>query len=114
MSAPPSDIFIMFSTTFKAVNKRVNDPAVCPTFDRSQTYLLCFKCACREFYCYLHIKYLQNKLLEYKMPKRKGGKVLYNATEAGEMIWMNSDSEGDNIDLGEDLEHLQMDSDHDQ
>ena len=45
------------------------------------------------------------------MPKRKVGKLLYSATEVGEMICMNSDSEGGEIDQGEDLE---LDSDLDQ
>ena len=35
------------------------------------------------------------------MPKRKGNKIVYSSQEATEMIFMNSDSEGDDVDLGE-------------
>ena len=44
------------------------------------------------------------------MPKRKGGKTVYSATEAVEMVCMNSDSEGDDIDLGEDFESMALSS----
>ena len=103
--------FTMFRMFEKVVNQVVDNPAVWPTFARSVTFLYCFVCCCRNFYCCLHHNFLQNKVIKYKMPKRKVGKLLYSATEVGEMICMNSDSEGGEIDLGEDLE---LDSDLDQ
>ena len=41
----------------------------------------------------------------------KGGKVVYSGKEAGEMVCMNSDSEGDDLDLAEELVSLDWDSD---
>ena len=94
----------MFRMFEKVVNKAVNNPAVWPTFARSVTFLYCFVCCCHDFYCCLHHIFLQNKVIDYKMPKKKVSKLLYSSTEVGEMICMNSDCEGGDIDLGEDLE----------
>ena len=44
------------------------------------------------------------------MPKRKGGKTVYSATEAAEIVCMNS--EGDDIDMGEDSESMALSSDN--
>ena len=87
-------------------------PADCSTFDRSLTHLCYFLHACRFFYCNLHKILLHNYTLQDKMPKRKGGKTVYSATEAVEMVCMNSDSEGDDIDLGEDFESMALSSDN--
>ena len=46
------------------------------------------------------------------MPKIKDGKTVYSATEAAEMVCMNSDSEGDEIDLGEDFDKMSISSDN--
>ena len=45
------------------------------------------------------------------MPWIKGGKVVYSGLEAGEMVCMSSDSEGDDVDLAEELLNLDLDSD---
>ena len=44
------------------------------------------------------------------MPWNKGGKLVYSGLEAGEMGFMNIDSEGDVVDLAEELVNLDLDS----
>ena len=46
------------------------------------------------------------------MPKIKDDKTVYSATEAAEMVCMNSDSEEDDIDLGEDFDKMSISSDN--
>ena len=47
-----------------------------------------------------------------KMPKMKGNKTIYSSQEATQLIFMNSDSEGENVELGEDFgEDSEKDSD---
>ena len=41
----------------------------------------------------------------------KGGKVVYNGLEDGKMVYMNSDSKGDDVDLAEEFVSLYLDSD---
>ena len=41
----------------------------------------------------------------------KGQKVGYSGLEAGKMVCMNSDSEGDDVDLAEELVNIDLDSD---
>ena len=38
------------------------------------------------------------------MPKRKGSKLVYSSQEATQLIFMNSESEGEDIDLGEEID----------
>ena len=46
------------------------------------------------------------------MPKMKGNKTIYSSQEATQLIFMNSDSEGENVELGEDFgEDSEKDSD---
>ena len=45
------------------------------------------------------------------MPQIKGGKVVYSGLEGGEMVCVNSDSKGDDVDLAEELVNLDLDSD---
>ena len=45
------------------------------------------------------------------MPWIKGIKVVYSGLQAGEMVCINSDSEGDNVDLAEEFVSLDLDSD---
>ena len=35
------------------------------------------------------------------MPKKKGNKTIFSSQEASQLIFMDSDSEGDEVDLGE-------------
>ena len=35
------------------------------------------------------------------MPKKRGNKIIYSSQEATQLIFMDSDSEGDEVDLGE-------------
>ena len=94
------------------IAKAGNMPAESPTFHRSLTYLVYFLHPCQFFYCNLHNKLLHICIFKHKMPKTKDGKTVYSATEAAEMICMNSDSEGDDIDLGEDFEKMSISSDN--
>ena len=108
MSAPPRSKITMQMWIATAVNM----PAESPTFDTSLTYLFYFLHLCRFFYCNLHNKLLHICTLKHKMPKIKDGKTVYSATEAAEMVCMNSDSEGDEIDLGEDFDKMSISSDN--
>ena len=108
MSAPPRSKITVQTWIATAVNM----PAESPTFDRSLTYLFYFLHPCRFFYCNLHNKLLLICTLKHKMPKIKDGKTVYSATEAAEMVCMNSDSEGDEIDLGEDFDKMSISSDN--
>ena len=109
MSAPPRSKITMQTWIATAVKM----PAESPTFDRSLTYFFYFLHPIHFFFCCnLHNKFLHICILKHKMPKRKGGKTVYSATEAGEMVCMNSDSEGDEINLGEDLDKMSISSDY--
>ena len=55
--------------------------------------------------------FLVHKIKEAKMPQIKGGKVVYSGLEEGEMVCMNSDSEGHDVDFAEELVNLDLDSD---
>ena len=37
------------------------------------------------------------------MPRKRGGKTIFISQEAAEIIFMNSESEGEDVDLGEDI-----------
>ena len=37
------------------------------------------------------------------MPRKRGGKTIFSSQEAAEIIFMNSESEGEDVDLGEDI-----------
>ena len=62
------------------------------------------------FYCCLAALFLLNKIKEGQMPQIEGGKVVYSGLEAGDMVCMNSDSEGDNVNLAEEFVSLDLDS----
>ena len=80
MSAPPRSKITMQTWIATDVN-----------IDRSLTYLFYFLHPCQFFYCNLHNKLLHICTLKYKMPKIKDGNTVYSATEAAEMVCMNSD-----------------------
>ena len=37
------------------------------------------------------------------MPRKRGGKTIFSSQEAAEIIFMNSESKGEDVDLGEDI-----------
>ena len=37
------------------------------------------------------------------MPRKRGGKTIFSSQEAAEIIFMNYESEGEDVDLGEDI-----------
>ena len=45
------------------------------------------------------------------MPWNKGVKVVCSGLEAGEVVWLNSDSKGDDVDLAESLVNFDLDPD---
>ena len=47
--------------------------------------------------------------IKSKMPKRKGTQILYSSQEASQMIFMDTLSEGSDVDLTEDLDNLDLD-----
>ena len=49
------------------------------------------------FYSVIHIKELS---FVVKMPKKKGNETICSPQEATQLIFMDSDSEGDEVDLG--------------
>ena len=55
------------------------------------------------FYCCLAALFLLNEIKEGEMPQITGGKVLCSHLEAGEMVCMNSNGEGDDVHLAEEL-----------
>ena len=50
------------------------------------------------FYSIIHIKELN---VIVKIPKKKGNETMFSSQEATQLIFMDSDSEGDEVDLGE-------------
>ena len=66
-----------------------------------------------QLFCLLAL-HLYKFILKFvaKMPKIRGGKTFYSGQEASQLIFMNSDSEGEDVYLGEDLvEHSEKGSD---
>ena len=70
-------------------------------------HFICFLLTFWFFYCCLATLFLLNRIKESKMPQIKGGKVVYIGLEAGGMVCMNSDSEGDDVDLAVSWQVLQ-------
>ena len=95
-------------TKFKESDKV---PAKCSTSGSNLAHFLCFLLTFKFFYCCLAALFLLNRIKEGKTPQIKGRKVVYSGLEAGKMVCMNSDSEGDDVDLSEELVSLDIDSD---
>ena len=55
-------------------------------------------------YCVMYIETFKLSFPLSKMPRIRGSKTIYSSQEASQLIFMDSESEGDEIDLGEENE----------
>ena len=55
-------------------------------------------------YCLMYIETPKLSFPSSKMPRIRGSKTVYSSQEASQLIFMDSESEGDEIDLGEENE----------
>ena len=55
-------------------------------------------CISKCFYSIIHIKELSAVV---KMPKKKGDETIFSSQEANQLIFMDSDSEEDGVEFGE-------------
>ena len=84
-------------------------PAKWSTSCSDLKHFLCFLLTFCLFCC-LGASFLLNKK-EGKILQIKDRKVVYSGSEAGEMVCVNSDSEGDDVDLAKEFVYLDLDSD---
>ena len=96
---------------FTRIKEADKVPAKCSTSGSDLAHFLHFLLTFHFLYCCWAALFLLNKMKQGQMPQIKGGKVVYNGLEAGEMVCMNSDSEGDDVDLAEEFVSLDLDSD---
>ena len=67
--------------------------------------LQCHKSSCTTvLLCLIYIETLKLSFPSLKMPRIRGSKTVYSSQEASQLIFMDSESEGDEIDLGEENE----------
>ena len=85
-------------------------PANCSISSSSLTFFFFTSAYNSVFSCYspaIILKYILTK----QNTNSKGGKIVYSSIEAEEIICMDSDSKGNDIDLADEFENLHIDPD---